>query len=122
MPVIAVIGASADPDKFGHKAFRAFRRQGFTVVPVNPAVTSIDGEPVFASVLDYPGAIDEATLYVPPDVGVRVVEEVARKGIPVVWLNPGADAPVVVDRARALGLETRVACSIMGLHEVPDGG
>lgn len=122
MPVIAVIGASADPQKFGNRALRAFRKQGFTVVPVNPGVAEIDGEPVFASVLDYPGAIDEATFYVPPSVGLRVIEEVARKGIPVVWLNPGADGAALVERARALGLDTRVACSLMGMRDAAADG
>ena len=41
------------------------------------------------------------------------------KGIPVVWLNPGADGPDVVAKARALGLDTRVACSIIGVGDSP---
>jgi predicted CoA-binding protein len=117
--VIAVIGASNDRAKYGNKALRAFRQQGLTVVAVNPHEREVEGERAYPSVLDYPGPIDEATLYVQPDVGVRIVEEVAQKGIPVVWLNPGADGPAVIDRARALGLETRVACSILAAGESP---
>jgi predicted CoA-binding protein len=117
MPVIAVIGASCNRSKFGNKALRAFRRQGFTVVPIHPREELVEGERAFASVLDYPGHIDEAALYVPPEIGVGVVDEIARKGIPVVWLNPGADDPAVVARARRLGLEARVACSILSLDD-----
>ena len=34
--VVAVIGASNDSRKFGNKAVRAYRQQGYTVVPINP--------------------------------------------------------------------------------------
>jgi len=119
VPTIAVIGASADRRKFGNKALRAFRHHGDVVIPINPNESVVEGERAYASVLDYPGTIDEATFYVPEDVGIRVIEEVARKGIPTVWLNPGADGLPVVNRARALGLKTRVACSIIGIGEFP---
>jgi hypothetical protein len=45
--------------------------------------------------------------------------ELARKGIKVVWLNPGADGPAVIASARAAGLEPVVACSIIGIGESP---
>lgn len=119
MPVVAIIGASSDRYKFGNKAVRAFRAQGFTVIPINPHATEVEGEPAYASVLDYPGTIDEASVYVPPEIGVGLMDELKEKGVPVVWLNPGADGRAVIDRARALGLETRVACSIIGVGESP---
>lgn len=119
MPVIAVIGASSRRHKFGNKALRAFRARGFTVVPIHPREREVEGERCYASVLDYPGPIDEATVYLGADQGLRVVEDIARKGIKVVWLNPGADAPEVVARARALKLDARVACSILAVGESP---
>ncbi|MCC7008872.1 MAG: CoA-binding protein [Acidobacteria bacterium] len=120
MPTIAVIGASNDRLKFGNKAVRAFRDRGYTVVPINPHASSIEGERAYASVLEYPGPIDEATMYVPPQAGGAVLEQLAAKGIRVVWLNPGAESPDLVARARQLGLEPIVACSILGIGQVPD--
>jgi len=120
MPVVAVIGASSDRRKYGNKALRAFRNQGFTVVPINPHETEIEGERAYPTVLAYPGQIDEATLYVHAEAGVRVIEDLAKKGVPVIWLNPGADDEAVVARAHALGLSPRIACSILGVGESPD--
>jgi len=117
--VIAVIGASADRHKFGNKALRAFRNRGYTVIPINPNESKVEGEPAFRSVLDYPGTIDEATVYVPPDVGLKVMDELARKGIKKVWLNPGADDRSVAARAKALGLEPVSRCSILAIGESP---
>jgi len=116
---VAVIGASNDRHKYGNKALRAFARQGYTVLAINPNETEVEGYRTYPSVLDVPEPIDMATMYVQPDVGVRVVEELAKKQVGEVWLNPGADAPAVVRRARELGLNTIQACSIMGIGDSP---
>jgi predicted CoA-binding protein len=112
---VAVVGASADRRKFGNKALRALKERGYTVIPIHPVAAEIEGERAYKSVLDYPGSIDEATLYVPPAIGVRVMDDIARKGIRTVWLNPGADGDEVVARARALGLTPTIACMMMAL-------
>lgn len=117
--VVAVIGASSDRRKFGNRALRAFRQQGHTVIPINPNEAEIEGLKTYPSVLDVPGPIDMATFYVPPEVGLRVIDEVARKGVSEVWLNPGADGDAVLERARALNLKPVVACSIMGIGQNP---
>jgi len=113
--VVAVIGASNDRHKFGNRAVRAYREQGYTVVPVNPHEAEVEGLRAYPSILDVPGPIDLASFYVPPDVGERVIDEVARKGVPEVWLNPGADSDELIIRARALSLKTVVACSIVAI-------
>ncbi len=117
--VVAVIGASSNRNKFGNKALRAFATQGFSVIPINPNEASVEGYKTFASVLDVPGPIDMATVYVPADAGLKVVEELATKGVPEVWLNPGADEDRVVARAKALGLKIIQACSIIGIGDSP---
>jgi predicted CoA-binding protein len=66
-----------------------------------------------------PGDIDLATLYVPAPVGVRVMDDLLKKGVPEVWLNPGADDHTVVEKARTLGLKTVRHCSIIAIGESP---
>jgi acyl-CoA synthetase (NDP forming) len=117
--IVAVIGASSDRRKFGNRALRAFAEQGDTVIPINPNEREVEGRPAYASVLDVPGAIDMATFYVPPPIGERVIEDVAKKGIPEVWLNPGAESDALIARAEALGIRPIVACSIMAIGRDP---
>ena len=119
MKTVAVIGASANRAKFGNKALRAFERHGDRVIPINPNEREVEGHKAFASVLDVPEPIDMATVYVQPDVGLRVMDDLAKKGIAEVWLNPGADDDAVVARARELGLNAIVACSIIGIGDSP---
>lgn len=119
MKTVAVIGASSNRDKFGNKALRAFAHKGYTVFPINPTEPEVEGHPAFKSVLDVPEAIDMATFYVPGDVGLVVLDDVVKKAIPEVWLNPGADDPRLVEKARALGLKTVRHCSIIAIGDSP---
>jgi uncharacterized protein len=116
---VAVIGASSTRHKFGNKAVRAYVSQGYHVLPINPNEEQVEGIRTYASVLDVPGPIDMATVYVPGHIGVRVMEDIAKKGIPEVWLNPGADDDDVVARAKALGIRIVQACSIMAIGDSP---
>ena len=117
--VVAVIGASSDRTKFGNKAVRAFLNHGDQVIPINPTEAEVEGLKAYRSVLDVPGPIDMATFYVPPKVGETVIEEVARKGIREVWLNPGADSEALAERARTLKVDAVRACSILGIGDTP---
>jgi predicted CoA-binding protein len=116
---VAVIGASSDRRKFGNRALRAYVQQGYTVLAINPNETEVEGLKTYASVLDVPGPIDMATFYVPPEIGEKVIEDVARKGITEVWLNPGAESDALVARAKSLNIRPIEACSIMAIGENP---
>ena len=119
MKTVAVIGASNDRNKFGNKALRAFRNNGYKVVPINPVESEVEGETAYGSVLDYEGEIDEATMYVNPKIGEQVLDDIAEKKIGKVWLNPGADGANVIARAKALGLNTVRTCSIIAIGDSP---
>lgn len=117
--VVAVIGASSQRRKFGNRAVRAFIEQGYTVIPINPHEREIEGLKAYASVLDVPGPIDMASFYVPPEIGARVIEDVAKKGIAEVWLNPGSESDALIARARTLSIQPIVACSIVAIGRSP---
>ena len=119
MKTVAVIGASSNRSKFGNKALRAFEHKGYRVLAINPNEKEVEGYRTFASVLDVPDAIDMATVYVPADAGLGVMDDLAKKGVAEVWLNPGADDEAVVARAKALGLNVIQACSIIAIGESP---
>ena len=117
--VVAVIGASSDRRKFGNRAVRAFVRQGYTVIPINPHEDQIEGLKVYKTILDVPGPVDMASFYLPPDIGEQVIDDVARKGVGEVWLNPGSESERLIRRARALHIEPIVACSIVSVGQDP---
>lgn len=120
MPTIAVIGASSDRAKFGNKCVRAYAQRGYQVYPVNPKEATIEGWSAFKSVLDIPGEIDRVSIYLPPSLCGKVLDEVAKKKTGEVWLNPGTDTPEVVEKARQLGVNAIRGCSIVAIGISPE--
>lgn len=117
---IAIIGASTDRKKYGNKAVRAFRDGGWTVYPVNPKAPEIEGLKNYASISDVPGPIDRVSMYVPPAVGVTMLEAIAAKHPAELFLNPGSEDDWIMGKAKALGLNAINACSIVNIGLRPD--
>ena len=111
-PTIAVIGASADRSKYGNMAVRAYRARGYEVYPVNPKEPEIEGLKVYRSVEEITVPLDRVSVYLPPKIGLQVVEEIARKGTRELFLNPGSESEELVAKAQSLGLNVIVACSM----------
>ena len=119
-PTIAILGASADASKFGNMAVRAYVRQGYEVFPVNPKGGMIEGLVVYQSLSDVPIAhLDRITVYLPPAIGLTLLEDIVAKGCDELWLNPGSEDDQLVQRAHELGLDPIIACSIVDLGISP---
>ena len=120
MKTIAIIGASSDRQKFGNKAVRAFRQQGFTVYPVNPKEAEIEGLPAFKSIREVPVRPQLISVYLPPPVLLKVLPDIAARGCDEFWLNPGTESDEVLAEATRLGLNVIQACSIVGVGVSPE--
>jgi predicted CoA-binding protein len=117
MPSNAILGASNDRGKYGNRAVRAYQAQGWTIYPVNPRQTTVEGLPAYATVADLPEPVDRASLYVPPGVGIGLLDGIAARGAKELWVNPGAGTPELLARAQQLGLNVVEACSIIAASE-----
>ena len=117
--VVAVVGASNDQRKYGNKAFRAFRQQGYTTYPVNPNEAEVEGAAAYKSVLDLPSRPEIVTIYVPPKRLLKLLPEIAAKGCDELWLNPGTASPEVLSEASRLDLKVVQTCSILAIGMSP---
>lgn len=119
-PTVAVVGASRDRFKFGNKSVRAHLRAGYEVYPVNPYTDEIEGLRAYATVAEVPvERLDRVTLYVPPEIGVTLLDDVAAKHPGEVWINPGSESDELLAQAAALDLPVVQACSIVDLGMSP---
>jgi hypothetical protein len=116
---VAVLGASTQRAKYGNRAVRAYRAAGWRVFPIHPHAASIEGVPAYRSILDVPEPIDRATVYLQPETALAVLDEIARKGVGELFLNPGAESSAVIERAQELGLQPILACSIVDIGRSP---
>src|SRR5687768_18390714 len=82
MKTVAIIGASSDRNKFGNKAVRAFREQGYQVYPVNPKESEIEGLQAYKNILEVPVRPEMISVYVPPPVLFKLLPDIAdRKSV-----------------------------------------
>jgi len=117
---VAIVGASCNRMKYGNRALRAYMRQGHEVFPVNPNANEIEGVRAYPSIsMLPPGRLDRVLLYVPPHVGLQVLEELRKREVGEVWVNPGAESDELFEKARELGLNTVYACAIVDIGETP---
>lgn len=81
---VALIGASADPEKLAGRPHRYLDRHGYggDVYLVNPGRDEIDGRPCYDSIADVPDPVDVAMVLVPAAVAPTVIEECGREGVP----------------------------------------
>ena len=73
-----------------------------------------------AIVLDVPGDVDAASLYVNPGLGIELLDDIAKKGIKTLFVNPGAESNELVQKAESLGMRPLLVCSILSIGVDPE--
>ena len=116
---VAIIGASANREKYGNIAVRSYLSQGHEVFPINPREAEIEGLKTFPNVRDVPPPVDRVLLYVPPAVGVKALDDIVAAGVKEVYVNPGAESDELFARAEQLGLIAIFACAIVAIGDSP---
>lgn len=80
---VAVIGASANPEKLGHSVLSNVVSNGYAgqVYPINPKESEILGRPCYGRVSDVPGPVELAVVVVPSKAVPGVMEDCGTKGV-----------------------------------------
>jgi uncharacterized protein len=121
-PNVAIIGASNDRNRYSNKAVRAFVAHGYTVYPVNPNETLIEGIRAYHKLTDIPETVNFASLYLNPRISLAnsLPEQLREKNIEMVIINPGAESDELIRRIKSYGIEVQLICSLMALGSDPD--
>jgi len=91
--VIAVVGASKNPEKDAYSVPAYLRERGYTIVPVNPTTDSIEGNRTYHSLAEIPqdlaAKVEVVDVFRPSEELPEVAEQVAqmrkRTGRPFVF-------------------------------------
>lgn len=111
----AVIGASEKHTSYGHKITKKLMSHGFTTIPVAKGYEEVNGVKAYASLLDYDGEIDVVDFVVNPRIGLHVLDDVIKKGIKKIVLQPGTVSEAVIDKAKANNIEVLEGCVLVML-------
>ena len=94
--VIAIVGASKDPEKYGHRVYKDLKSGGYKVYPVNPNADEILGDKCYPSLEALPEKPDVVDVVVPPKVTEEVVKNRKKLGITKVWMQPGSESETAI--------------------------
>lgn len=112
-PLIAVVGATDSPGKYGGKIYRDLKAKGYRVVAINPWRATVDGDATVASLGDLPEPPDIINIVIPPLRTLRLLDEIAELGDVAVWIQPGAADLAVRERVDELGIPALIDACIM---------
>ncbi len=101
----AVAGASTQRDKFGNKILRCYLEHGYTVTPINPTATQVEGIPSVSNIAELPAEVTALSIVTPPQITRQIVATAIEHGhIKHVWMQPGAEDKDAVAQCQAQGI------------------
>ncbi len=103
----AIVGASANPAKYGYIIFNDLRLAGFTIIPVNPKGGTLEGKKVLPTLRAIAPPADVAIVVVPPAIGLMILDDAKAAGVKKLWFQPGAESQAIRDKAKSLGLDVQ---------------
>jgi predicted CoA-binding protein len=113
---IAVIGLSADESKPSHYVSAYMQQQGYTIFPVNPAVTEVLGERSYPSLTALPVKPDIVNVFRLPGAIPAIVEEMIGLGLADLWVQQGIVNLEAATRAEQAGIHVVMDRCIMVEH------
>ena len=121
--VIAVVGASRDPDKAGGSVPEGLQRRGFRIIPINPYAETLFGERVYRSLLEVPEKIDLVDVFRPAADAPAIARQAVAIGASALWLQLDIRSEEARRIAEEAGLDyvenecTAVVSSLYGIRK-----
>lgn len=111
--VIAVVGVSANQDKYGYKVFFDLFQKGYTVYAIHLDGGGVKGIKRYRDLKALPVKPTLVVSVVPPVVTKKIILECVSLGITKIWLQPGSDNPEVISLCRNNRLKFMAGACIM---------
>ncbi|MFH1651361.1 MAG: CoA-binding protein [Chloroflexota bacterium] len=102
--VIAMVGASANPERPSYRVNEYLTGQGYQVIPVNPGEKTVQGRTSYPSLSAVPETVEVVDIFRKPEDVPPVVDEAIRIGAKAVWMQEGVISEAAAASARKAGL------------------
>jgi predicted CoA-binding protein len=92
----AVVGATDNPEKYGHQVLVNLKNRDYEVYPVNPRLETVEGMKCYATLSDLPAKVDVVDFVVPPAATESILKECLKLGLTRIWLQPGSESEAAI--------------------------
>ena len=113
---IAVVGLSPNPYRPSYGVARYLQRAGYRIIPVNPNVTEVLGEPAYPTLRDIHATVDVVDVFRRSEFVGAIVDDAIAIKARAVWLQDGVVDEAAAKRARAAGLDVVMDDCMMRRH------
>jgi predicted CoA-binding protein len=94
---LAIVGVSRDTKKFGYTVYNELKNRGYSVIPVNPFVDSINGEICYKDMASLPDDVDGVIIVTPELETYKIAEQTVGKGIKNIWIQQMSETKEVIN-------------------------
>jgi predicted CoA-binding protein len=115
---IAIVGASANPEKASYGIMQKLQKAGYRVIPVNPRETEVLGERSYPSLIDVPERIDIVDVFRRAEDTPGIADEAVTINAKALWLQTGIVNEDAAARAKAGGLTVVMDACIGATHSL----
>lgn len=114
-PGIALVGATNDSTKYGNIIFRDLKNKNYTVYPVNPRATTVEGEAAYKNLesLVAEKSVGLVVFVVPPKLTLEGLKMAESLNLKKVWVQPGAGDETVRAYLHEHGFEYLMDACVM---------
>ena len=122
---IALVGASAKPERPSHRVMQFLLDEGYEVLPINPGLAGqrLLGQQVYASLADLPTRVDMADIFRDAASLPEVTQAVVAAGVPAMWTQLGVVHSEAQHTAVGAGLQLVVdRCPAIEIPRLRDAG
>ena len=113
---VVVLGASPKPERHSNQAVRALVANGHRVIPVHPLLKQIAGVVAVPALRYIDDTVNTLTLYVGPERGIQLLQEMIDLRPGRVIMNPGTESEEIQEQLTAKGIKVLRACTLVMLR------
>ena len=113
---VVVLGASPKPERYSNQAVRALVEHGHRVIPVHPLLKKIAGVVAVPALSGVKDPVDTLTLYVGPERGKELLQDMINLGPDRVIMNPGTESDEIEEQLSANNIPVLRACTLVMLR------
>ena len=103
---IAVVGMSPKPERPSHGVAMYLKNQGYTIIPVNPGQSEIEGMVCYPDLKSIPIPVEIVDVFRSPDACIPIAKSAVEIGAKSLWLQEGVINDEAINIAAKGGLLT----------------